>query len=171
MKKIILLFCLCMLVFASCHKDEAPAEIPEKYMQFFPYYYGQKLLFKRTNDTIEIEAYIGNNSDAIHNDCHGGGWYVGIHGEFRWKDTCNYDRYSHGVKYKICNVYFSYRDNKDVGSFKLHWWGGQDIKLQDTLILLHNNDINDGYAKFIKNKGLVEMKMSYYPYETWTLIE
>ncbi len=152
-----------MLAFASCHKNEAPSEIPEKYLQFFPYN-NKTLLFKRPNDTIEIKVSI---SKSIEKDCHGSGWSVDISGHYVWEIETEY-----GEKNIVyTDLFFSYRNNKDVGSFKLHWWGGQDIKLQDTLILLHNNDINDGYAKFIKNKGLVEMKMSYYPYETWTLIE
>ncbi len=163
MKRTIILFCLCMLAFASCHKNEAPSEIPEKYLQFFPYN-NKTLLFKRPNDTIEIKVSI---SKSIEKDCHGSGWSVDISGEYIWEIETEYGE----KKIVYAKLRFDYSKNKDVGTFRfMDYWGGKDILLQDTIILLHNNDINDGYVKFVKNKGLVEINY-YYPDDTWTLIE
>jgi len=166
-KKILILFALLGIIMCSCLKEYPPSEIPEKYSQFFPYYYGQKVLFKRSTDTVEVEFCLYGYID---DDCHGNGWTVRIDGDCKWVKEIN-----HGEKENYrSSISFNYRDNKDVGYFKFYdTWGGQDIKLQDTIVLLSNYNIDNGYVKFVRNKGLVEIKYpdSYYSGETWTLIE
>ncbi|MCQ2376345.1 MAG: hypothetical protein MJ069_10675 [Salinivirgaceae bacterium] len=167
-KKILILFALLGIIMCSCLKEYPPSEIPEKYSQFFPYYYGQKVLFKRSTDTVVVEFFLFNQ---IKKECHGDGWYVNINGDVQWINNVNKEK----KQYYRAYLNFKYWDNKDVGYFDIDYSGGDNVKLQDTIILLRGNNKNNGYAIFVKNKGLVEIKYPadhyYCPNEIMTLIE
>ncbi|MCQ2375090.1 MAG: hypothetical protein MJ069_04230 [Salinivirgaceae bacterium] len=151
----LLLLIIIALFFASCHKYNGPDEVPQKYIDIFPYHLGQKLVFSSSNETISMEI-VGYN-EVMDNACYGSSWEAHIEITFE-SEYFNGNRQS-GIL-KVSNEH-------DYGNLMFYHYYGENVSFKEDTIIIYDYQSNE-CAKIVKYKGIIEFEDNGV---TWTLIE
>jgi len=151
----LLLLIIIALFFASCHKYNGPDEVPQKYIDIFPYHLGQKLVFNSLDKNITLEIVLYNV--VMDNACYGSSWSAFIEVAF---DSEYFNNNRRGGLLEVSNEH-------DYGNLMFYHYYGENVSFKEDTIIIYDYQSNE-CAKIVKYKGIIEFEDNG---ETWTLIE